>query len=143
MLRICRSLRFFSYENRKKCRLQKCFKIPFYQDDVFQTIEKLDLKVNLVKTRVQCILSKENVCPTLSKKQSKFPRYNTKCNEILHEIFLQCLVFPARYRVISRKIDYLWDSTYTVQCTLYSSVVSTVIKAGLGTPFFSVRYITF
>ena len=36
---------------------------------------------------------------------------NIEENEILHEIFriVQYLVFSATSRVISRKIDYLWD----------------------------------
>ena len=60
-----------------------------------------------------------NLQYALLEKQSKFPRYSMKCasiveNQILHEIFNVVSRFPGSFHVISRKLDFLWDS---VVCT--------------------------
>ena len=54
---------------------------------------------------------------TLSKKKSKFSRYNKKCSgkRYITRNIPCCTVFrfPATFQVISRKMDYLWDSVYS------------------------------
>ena len=60
-----------------------------------------------------CILKNFSIPVHCPKSYSKFPSYNTKSRKktkYCKKYSAYYLVFPATFRVISLKIDYLWDS---------------------------------
>ena len=59
-----------------------------------------------------------------------------KCRRKLHELFHVVSRFPAKFHVISRKVDYLWDSAGGLQpckcCTLYSGAADSPNHLGIN-----------